>query len=222
MVDEHGNYKKVQPLTTSWWTNSWQFKPITRKLDYEAIYTPFREIWYGRDDEGYLEKTAIMSRHSILLAGFLAMGDICLYPAPKEGATGVAHALARIKYYAVPIVGAGLTYTTMVNVSANLRHKDDQWNHAIAGLSVGAVIGKCARTSRFMTGTLTGLLFALIGHTCKDSVIYGYKFFGHYPSWKQYGNSMSHYHDHTMQAERRGYWVRNESEVAELQKRGQV
>jgi len=210
----------VPPLTTSWWTNAWQFKPITRKIDYEAEYTPFREIFYGRDDEGYLKKTAIMSRHTILLAGFMTLGDICLHPTPTEPPTGAALALAKIKKWAVPIVGCGLTYTTMVNVSANVRKKDDQWNHAIAGMSVGLVLGKA--TKSFLTGTLTGLLFALLGHTSKDSIIHNYGFFGHYPKWKQYGNSMSHFHDHTVKPDRPGYWVRQESEIPAMMKRGQV
>lgn len=53
------------------------------------------------------------------------------------------NALARIKFWFIPLVGGGIAYTTVVHLSGSLRKdKDPRWNHFLGGAAIGTVVGK--------------------------------------------------------------------------------
>jgi len=174
------------------------------------------EAWDGKDDENFIRKTMIVSRHTALFGGFFALADIVLMP--HKG--GIPTALTRIKWWSIPFIGGGLTYTATVNMVGGLRGKSDQYNHAAAGLAVGCLLGKHSKS--VITGVVMGTILAVVGSVIKDSRIHGYEVMPFVNSGKQRGNAFSYKYDFTPRPNRTGYWVRSEEEIEEVQKRGQL
>jgi len=183
----------------------------------QAKWPNLRLLYDGKDDENYLYKTLVLTKYTGITSATFAAMDIALFPRPNPG---LGNALSRIKFYAGPIVGGGLAYTSAVLLATNLRGKNDQYNHMYGGAAWGIVIGKCARC--FITGSLMGLLLGFTGFILKDCAMHD--MWPDIISRKRFGGAFHHKYDMTMVPDRQGYWVRSQEEESyrKLLERGQV
>jgi len=178
------------------------------------------DAFEGKDNENFLEKTAIISKHSAVFATMITIIDVNMFN--TKG--GIPNVLKRIKYHFVPWIGCSVAYTATASIACSLRGgKTDTTNHVIAGFAAGTAFGKYTRS--FITGMTSGCLFAFLGWLYKDSRIEGYEVV---PAiWKKHprhGMPFTHKNDYTSPIfrDRPGYWARSEAEVEEVFKRGQL
>jgi len=194
----------------------WNNGPTTKRIG-DSNWPKTRVIFTGKDDENYLYKSYVMTRYMAVGAAGFSMLDICVI---QRRNPGIGNALYRIKWWAAPLVGGGLVYTSAVQVACSLRGgKTDQWNHFLGGAAAVAVVGKCARC--FITGSLTALFLGFVGFIVKDCDMYNmWPIEGILP--KRVGGAFHHKYDFTMVKDRQAYWVRTKEEMPKLMERGQV
>jgi len=182
------------------------------------LWTKPRIIWERRDDEDYFEKTATAIRWAALTTGIFAIFDINLMPRRNPG---IANVIQRVKFWGVPFIGSAVAYTSIVHTLSCLRgRKDDMYNHFWAGATVGAVIGKCAKSP--MAGCMVGFWLSIFALMAKDAALRG-----DFPKtlaapWKQFGSTWSHRTDMSLVEDRPGYWVRKEEDIPAMMKRGVI
>jgi hypothetical protein len=179
----------------------------------------WEEAFAGNDDEGVIEKTGILWKHTFGWASMFLIFDTQMFH--YKG--GIPNILQRAKWHYVPWMGAPLAYTsTVCCVSALRGGKTDQKNHVAGALAAGAVIGKHAKN--FQTGLVSGLLLSCLAWYYKDSRMRGYEVFPLGDGPARHGNQFSHKHDYTtsMFTPRPGYWARSQEEVEKVFKQGQM
>ncbi|ODN00368.1 hypothetical protein Ocin01_06315 [Orchesella cincta] len=193
--------------------------PETRRIGDDRWGKYLECAFEGKDDEGFVEKTSIMGKHTFFLGTMWAIADVCLL----NNRGGLPTALQRMKFHYVPWLGGTVAYTATVSTVCGLRGgKTDQWNHAAGGFAVGSIIGKLSRS--FIIGLVSGSFLSVMGWYYKDSRMNNYELF---PAvWEKPGKSghaFTHKWDFTTNwnAPRRGYWVRTPEESAEVYKSGQ-
>jgi len=178
------------------------------------------EAFAGNDDEGFVEKTRIIGKHTFLASTVLLIFDVNMYN--RHG--GIPNILQRMKFHYTPWLGATVAYTsTVCCVSALRGGKTDQKNHAAGAVAVGTVIGKCAKS--FVGGMVSAFFLGCVAWHYKDSKMRGYEVFT--DIWSKnarHGNPFSHKMDYTTNwfPQRPGYWARSGEEVEQVFKQGQM
>jgi len=153
-----------------------------------------------------------------MYATVLALKDVILI----NNKGGLPTALQRMKFHYLPWLGGTVAYTATVSTVCGLRGgKTDQWNHAVGGSVVGAIIGKLSRN--FLGGLASGFLLSVLAYHYKDSRINGYEIFPTKVLPGIIGHPFSHKCDwsSSWSPPRKGYWARTPEEAAEVYKLGQ-
>jgi hypothetical protein len=59
----------------------WNFGPVERRMyDPKNDWPKISDSVKGKDDEGYVHKSAVLARYTSVTAGFFSMADIVLMP----------------------------------------------------------------------------------------------------------------------------------------------
>jgi len=177
------------------------------------------QAFAGKDDEGFVEKTRIMWKHTFLPATILLIYDVQMFN--KTG--GIPNVLLRMKWHYLRWLGPPLAYTSIVCCTSALRGKTDQKNHLVGGAAAGAVLGALNKSA--IMGGVCGFLFGLVGHLYKDSMMRGYELIpADWAKTPRHGNAFSHKLDYTTNwfKPKPGYWARSEADVERVFNQGQM
>jgi len=196
--------------------------PDNKRYGEYSTFGPMLDAAFdGHDGDDYLKKTHVLAKHGFCAATMFTIVDVMMYH-PKGG---IAVMLQRLLYHNTPWVGGAIAYTSVVNACCSFRGgKSDQLNHAIAGYAAGAVVGKHSRS--FLTGLVTGSIFAVFGAVYKDCKMRGFTVVPeiHKTGPFRHGNPFTHKADFTTSwfKEHPAYWARTEADVPRIYKQGQL
>lgn len=136
------------------------------------------DFYYGKDSDMLYKTWVAMKRGAIV--GACTGLTMCTYfdtPAAysrKPQTTApfkFGPALVKLYRHGLPPLIAATTFGATMSLAANIRNKEDAWNHAIGGYAAGTMFGVWYKAPK--VGFWSGVFLAIVGSSFKKMSEYG-------------------------------------------------